>query len=162
MQKTLEERVRAIEDRHEIAQLQAGYIKLNDGGWQGPTHCHPEAVADLFVPDGIWEGPPGIGRGREEIVQLFYSFRAIPFIVHFVMNPLIEVNGDTAHAEWHAIITSTIPPEHAEKQALWTLGKYINDYVRTPDGWRYQHLRFIMMANTLYEQGWARQHFMGV
>lgn len=161
MSKTIEERLRAIEDREEIAQMQARYIDLNDGGWQGPTHCHPEAVAALFTEDGIWEGPPGRAQGHAAITELFRAFQAIPFIVHYVMNPLITVNGDTAHGEWHAIVTSTIPPDGTDPKALWTLGKYINDYERTPAGWRLKHLNFVAAAISPYELGWARQQFLG-
>ncbi|MEM5388822.1 nuclear transport factor 2 family protein [Paraburkholderia phymatum] len=161
MQRTLEERLRILEDQHEIAQLQARYVDLNDGGWQGPTHCQPLAVANLFVDDGIWEGPPGCAQGREAIAELFRSFQAIPFIVHYVTNPLIVVDGDSAHGEWHAIVTSTTPPDRGASQALWTLGKYVNDYSRTPAGWRYTRLRFAAAAITPFELGWAKQQFLG-
>lgn len=165
MRNTIEERLRAIEDREEIAQMQAQYVDLNDGGWDGPTHCHPDAVASLFVEDGVWEGPPGRAQGPEAIAALFRSFQAIPFIVHYVTNPLIVVQDDTAHGEWHAIVTSTIPsailPEGAQPQALWTLGKYINDYVRTSAGWRYKRLNFVASAITPFELGWSRQQFLG-
>ena len=110
---TLEERVQRLEDQDNIAKLQARYNDLNDGGWKGPTHQYPEAVAKLFVEDGIWEGPPGTGiaRGHQEIIALFKEFAAIPFIIHCIMNPLIEVNGDEARGEWHAIIPTTMPGE---------------------------------------------------
>lgn len=160
MNLSLEERVRRIEDREEIAQLQARYIDLNDG-WRGATHAHPEQVADLFAPNGIWEGPPGRAEGRQAIVELFRGFQSIPFIVHYVTNPLIVVEDATAHGEWHAIVTSTVPPEFAPGQALWTLGKYVNDYVRTPAGWRCSHLNFVAAAVTPFEAGWARQQFLG-
>lgn len=154
---SIEQRLQVIEDRDTIARLQAHYVKLNDGGWAGPTHQHPEAVGELFVEDGIWEGPPGRAYGRAAIVELFRSFQAIPFIVHYVTNPLIEVDGDHAHGEWHSIVTAAMPPE---RQALWTLGKYINDYVRTPQGWKYTRLNFVPCAITPFEQGWGKQQFI--
>ena len=159
MQRTLEQRLLLIEDREEIARLQARYVNLNDGGWSGPTHRFPEAVAELFVADGIWEGPETSGRacGRAAIVALFREFSVIPFIVHYITNPLIEIDGDTATGEWHAIVTSTMPGG----QALWTLGKYSNNYLRTPAGWRYTTLRFVAAANSPYELGWGKAQFVG-
>ncbi|EEA01857.1 conserved hypothetical protein [Burkholderia sp. H160] len=159
MTRSIEERLQVIEDREEIAQLQARYVNYNDGGWEGPTHQHPDAVANLFVEDGIWEGPESSGRarGRAAIAALFREFAAIPFIVHYVMNPLIEIEGDTAKGEWHAIVTATMPGGHA----LWTLGKYVNDYVRTSDGWKYQKLCFVPAAISPYELGWGKQQFVG-
>jgi hypothetical protein len=156
---TIEQRLQVIEDREEIVKLQARYINLNDGGWesQGPTHQHPEAVANLFVAEGLWEGPKSAGRaqGREAIAALFRNFAALRFIVHYVTNPLIEIDGDVAAGEWHAIVTSTMP----HGQALWTLGKYLNQYVRTAEGWKYLSLRFEAAAISPYELGWAKMQF---
>jgi len=53
MSRTIEERLRALEDREEILRLKARYVNYNDGGWNGPTHANPQAVADMFVEDGI-------------------------------------------------------------------------------------------------------------
>ena len=122
MAKSLEERIQIIEDQQEIAKLKARYVNLNDGGWKGPTHTNPQAVADMFVEDGVWDGRPSTGyaQGRAEIKQLFEAFGAVPFIVHYVTNPIIEVDGDTATGHWHAMVTMTVPGD----QALWSLGLY--------------------------------------
>jgi len=148
-------RLQRLEDREGIAALQARYINLNDGGWDGPTHRFPDEVAEMFVEDGIWEGPPGRAEGKAAIAALFRSFGAMPFIVHFITNPLIEIRGDQAYGEWHAIVTATTP----DGQAQWALGKYINDYVRGPTGWQYRKLHFIAAAISPYELGWAKQQF---
>jgi len=148
-------RLQRLEDCEAIAALQARYINLNDGGWDGPTHRFPDEVAEMFVEDGTWEGPPGRAEGKAAIVAMFRSFGAMPFIVHFITNPLIEIRGDQAHGEWHAIVTATTP----DGQAQWALGKYINDYVRGATGWQYRKLHFIAAAISPYELGWAKQQF---
>jgi ketosteroid isomerase-like protein len=154
MGKTIEERLRALEDREELIKLKARYVNLNDGGWQGPTHTDPDAVADMFVDDGIWDGSPNAGyaQGRAEIKALFERFRAVKFIVHYVTNPLIEVDGDTANGHWHALVTSTMP----DGTALWILGLYKEQYVRTSRGWRIKVLRFETAVTAPYESGWAK------
>ena len=48
MTKSLEERIRILEDQQEIAKLKARYVNWNDGGWKGPTHTHPQAVAEVL------------------------------------------------------------------------------------------------------------------
>jgi len=153
----LHRRLQKLEDSNEIAKLQARYINLNDGGWDGPTHRFPVEVADLFIDGGVWDGPPGRAEGKAAIIEIFRSFQALPFIVHYVANPLIEVNGDEAYGEWHAIVTSTVP---GSDQALWTLGKYINNYVRTAAGWKYRQLKFVACAISPYELGWAKKQFI--
>lgn len=155
MQKTLEERVKVLEDQQEIIKLKARYVNYNDGGWRGPTHTDPQAVADLFTDDGIWDGRPssGYAEGKAQIKQLFETFGAVPFIVHYVTNPLIEVAGDRATGHWHALVTMTTPTDNA----LWTFGLYIEEYERTADGWKFKSLRFDTAATTPYELGWAKQ-----
>ncbi|MDB5967974.1 MAG: hypothetical protein JWQ90_424 [Hydrocarboniphaga sp.] len=158
MDKTLEQRVQALEDQQAIVRLKARYVNLNDGGWDGKgTHRHAIEVADLFVDDGVWDGRPNAGYavGREGIRALFESFAAVPFIVHYVTNPLIEVDGDIATGHWHALVTATLP----DRQGLWTLGLYKEQYLRTAQGWKFRTLRFETAANTTYDLGWAKQQF---
>lgn len=152
---TLEQRVRILEDRHEIATLKARYVNLNDGGWKGPTHAYPQAVADLFVEDGVWDGRPStpLAQGREAIRTIFENFGVVPFVVHYVANPIIEVDGDTASGHWHALVTMTVPGG----QALWIMGYYLEDYARTEDGWKFKMMRFETAATTPYELGWGKQ-----
>lgn len=156
MSKTLEERVQALEDREAIIQLKARYTHINDGGWKGPTHTDPAAIADMFTEDGVWDGAPSAGyaKGRDAIKALFEGFRAMRFVIHYVSNPLIQVDGDTATGHWHALVTSTMP----EQGALWILGYYKDEYVRTADGWKFKTLRFETAALAPYETGWAAQH----
>lgn len=159
MSKSIEERLRLLEDREEIAQLKARYCNLNDGGWreQGPTHGHVDELKALFVEDALWDGGAVAGRaeGRDEIGELFASFQAIPFVIHNVMNPVIEISGDHATGNWHAVIAATDP----EGQALWTLGIYKEEYVRMAEGWRYKSLIFIPATNAPYELGWGKDQF---
>ena len=155
MTKTLEQRVRILEDRQEIIELKARYINVNDGGWRGPTHTDPEAVANMFVEDGVWDGRPStpLAEGRAAIRTAFENFGVVPFVVHYVTNPIIDVHGDTATGHWHALVTMTVPGD----QALWILGYYIEDYVRTADGWKFKTMRFDTAATTPYELGWGKQ-----
>lgn len=149
----LERRLQVVEDREAIIKLKAAYVNLNDGGWQGPTHCHPDQVAALFTEDGIWDGRPdtGYAEGSEQIRQLFRGFQIMPFIIHYVTNPLIEVDGDEATGHWHAIVTANLP----DGAPHWILGVYRDTYARTANGWKLRTLRFEAAVNRSYSQGWA-------
>lgn len=160
MDKSVEERLQVLEDREAIATLQARYVNLNDGGWAAlPTHRDPHAVAEMFTDDGVWIGPLGLMRadGPDAIAALFVQFQAIPFIVHNIMNPLIEIDGDLARGQWHAVIATTLPGG----QAFWTLGRYNNDYRRTAQGWKCSSMVFEAAAITSYEKGWGAEQFLG-
>lgn len=149
----LQARVRALEDIQEICRLKAGYPHHNDGGWaeKGPTHMG--ACAEDFVADGVWDGRPlaPLAQGRDAIRRMMQEFRATPFVIHYVMNPLIEVDGDTASGKWHALITMTWP----DGSDRWVLGGYDEKYVRTPHGWRYQYMRFIVARSVPQDAGWG-------
>jgi hypothetical protein len=159
MSKTLEERLKVLEDREELIKLKARYVNLNDGGWHGPTHIDPDAVAALFLADGVWDGAPysGYAQGHAAIAALFRRFRAVKFIVHYATNPLIEVDGDSATGHWHALVTSSMPGN----AALWLLGVYKEQYVRTAQGWRIKFLRFETAAAAPYELGWGKAETAG-
>lgn len=142
---SIEERLRLIEDRLDIDRLMSLYCLYNDGGWegQGPSHMGPGA--DLFVEDGIWDcGPIGKAEGRESIRAFFKGARAVPYVTHNVMNPLIVVDGDVAHANWHSIAFAKFPNGMGteDKDGHWSLGNYIADLRRTEEGWRFSRVSF--------------------
>ena len=161
----LKKRLQILEDEQAIARVKARYINYNDGGWseQGPTHSFPEEVAELFTDDGIWDGRPvsGYAEGKDKIRELFTNFQVMPFIVHYVANPLILVDGDTAIGHWHALIAAKMPEQENNTggQARWTLGLYKENFVRTSDGWKIKKLRFEPAANTNYDTGWGLQQW---
>ncbi len=161
MTKTLEERVRALEDREELIQLKARYVNINDGGWKGPTHRDPGAIADMFTEDGVWDARPNAGyaEGREAIRAVFENFAAFKFIVHMPLAPIIEIDGDVATGNWHVLVASTMPDD----SALWILGLYHEKYVRTESGWKIKHLRFEEIVTAPYDLGWSKamQQVMG-
>ena len=154
MTKSLEERVRLIEDREEIMRLRVKYTLFNDGGWNGVgTHHDIDALMELFAPDATWDGTPYNSRaeGWEDIKRLMTEFQATPFVIHNVMNPLIDVDGDTATGNWHAIIPAT-----HEGKAVWVFGNYVESYVRLDGKWKFHHVRFVTAAQSPYEEGWAK------
>jgi hypothetical protein len=48
-----------------------------------------------------------------------------------------------------------------DQQAFWTFGKYLNEYARTADGWRFTKMSFEAAAVPSYEKGWAVEQFIG-
>jgi hypothetical protein len=88
----LEQRLRVLEDVEEIKRLKAQYAALCDNNYD----C--DGIAALFTSDGIWDGSDlGRTEGRDAIRAFFVKApKAFPFAIHNVMNPIIEVSGDTA------------------------------------------------------------------
>jgi SnoaL-like domain len=144
-------RVQVLEDVEAIRQLKAEYCRRLDGGWASKAGTHMGPVADLFTDDGVWDGTPHAPRaqGREQIRQMMIDFRAIPFVMHLVTNPLIEVSGDRASGQWSIIV-----PTNASSEPTLSVGTYDEEYVRTVEGWKFQSLRFIATGSAQQLTGW--------
>ena len=141
---TIEERLQLIEDHQDIVRLMSIYCLCNDGGWegQGPSHMGPSD--ELFVEDGVWDdcGPIGRAQGRENIRALFDKLRAVHYVSHNVMNPVIDVDGDNARGNWHLIALAKFPNAHGteDTDGHWTLGNYFVEFQRTSEGWRFKSM----------------------
>ena len=150
---SLEDRIRLIEDREEISRLRVKYTLFNDGGWNGVgTHHDIDGLMEMFAPDATWDGRPynRFAQGHDDIRQLMIDFQATPFVIHNVMNPIIDVTGDTATGNWHAIIIAT-----NEGHSLWIFGNYEEDYVRLDGKWKFKNVRFVTSVLSPDNAGWV-------
>ena len=140
-------RVRRLEDIEAIRQLKARYCYACDDGYD------VETLVELFVADAVWDGGAlGVAVGREKIRRFFERTPAVmPFAVHMVMNPLIEIDGDTATGAWYLFQAATFAPDGT---ALWGSARYDEAYVRTRDGWKFQSLRLTSHFWTPFGEGW--------
>jgi hypothetical protein len=95
----------------------------------------------LFTADGEWIAPYARARGPAEIAALMArNIPAEPRRKHFIMNSLIEVDGDRAKAR-----TSYLVVLKAVGAGLMpsVAGTYEDVLVRTPGGWRFRERRLI-------------------
>ena len=135
---SLEERVKRLEDITDIMKLQAVYGDLVDKGWNGRRIFASEA-ADLFVEDCVWECKEvaAYARGREQIAAVFGQMNnAIDFYLHSFVNPIIDIDGDMARANWRLVVGDEI-----QGQYNLTYGNEQIEYVRTEAGWRFKSVR---------------------
>jgi len=151
--KTLEERLLVLEDIEEIRKLKARYAAACDDNYDA------DAIAALFTEDAIWDGG-SLGRadGRAAIHKFFSrAAEFFPFAIHNVMNPIIDVEGDRATAQWYLLQPATMAKGN---QAVWLAAVYHDDYVRHDGRWMFKHLRVKSHFLTPYEEGWARKPFV--
>ena len=95
----------------------------------------------LFTDDGEWIAPYSKARGPAEIAALMArNIPAEPRRKHFVMNSLIEVDGDRATAR-----TSYLVVLQAKGASLVpsVAGTYEDVLVRTSAGWRFRERRLV-------------------
>ena len=153
MTESLEAKVQRLSDIEEIKQLKARYASACDDSY------NPEKLAPLFAADAIWDGSIlGFAEGREGIREFFAAASSlVPFAVHQVSNPLIEIDGDTATGEWFLW-----QPMVFGEQALWLSAVYHDKYVRVNGEWLYQHLKLEIRMLTPFEEGPAKTRIVDV
>ena len=156
----LERRIRVLEDIEEIKRLKARYNSYCDDSYD------VDGIAGLFTEDGIWDGGSfaltrrhrGVAVGRAQIRKFFENNSdTLPFAVHMVMNPIIEVDGDTATGIWYLFQAGTVA---AGNQAIWGAARYDDEYRRVDWEWKIKHLRLTSFFWTPFDEGWAKNQFI--
>ncbi len=144
--------LRKLEDVEQIKQLKARYCTCCDNNYDA------EGIASLFVADGVWDGGAlGSGEGHAGIIKFFRRApSAFTFAIHNVMNPIIEVEGDTATGHWYLMQPLTRRSGETES-AMGLAGRYEDDYVRVGGEWKFKRLRFFTRMLTPYDEGWAKK-----
>ena len=147
------EKLQWLFDVEQIKQLKHRYCGYCDEQYD------PDGIAALFVEDGVWDGGPfGKYEGRDAIHKFFANAsNLISFANHYVTNPIIEIDGDTATGRWDLWQPMVSEPETT---ACWLIAKYREEYVRRDDTWMFRTLTVDVKALSPYEQGFAKQRFM--
>jgi len=128
--------VRRLSDIEAIKQLKARYTRLVDAkDW--------EAWGQLFTEDGHLHTDGGPIEGRDNVVAGISKALADAVTVHRLHPPEITLTGpDTASAIWPMTdyVTGTFG---GRALIIRGYGHYHEDYLRTPDGWRFKRSRLI-------------------
>ena len=146
----LERRVRTLEDVEEIKNLVALYCRHCDNNFDA------DAIADLFTEDAVRAGGEwGQYKGREEIRNWYGKLsREAPFTVHMFMNPIIQVDGDTAKGTWYMFAAGTMAVE--EDRAFWAAAWCEDEYARVNGQWKFKRKNVTHSFNTPFDEGWAK------
>lgn len=123
-----------LEDKEAIRELFSEYcFRMDDSRYA--------ELGELFTEDGQWIAPYSQARGPAEIAALMArNIPAEPRRKHFIMNSLIQLDGDRATAR-----TSYLVILQAAGAGLVpsVAGTYVDALVRTPDGWRFRERRLV-------------------
>jgi len=149
---SLEERLQVLEDVESIKKLKARYTLAVDAR-------DTEGVVSLFTADAVWDGG---SFGRYEGADAIRAFfRAVPeqlsFFVHYVSNPLIEVDGNRATGSWYLLEPCTFAKGD---RAVWGSARYDERYRRVGGDWKFEEMRLVSLFWTPYEAGWVKQRFI--
>jgi hypothetical protein len=145
----LARQMREMQDIEAVRVLVARYHLACDGTAETGTHRDPASIAALFAADAVWDIPGGPYTGHSQITAKARELQRIEWIIHLVVNPIVTVDGDTAHGQFKGFVRTR---KSAMAQAQWSIGHYYVDAVRTSEGWRFTRLGW----DYLIEQGVER------
>lgn len=111
-----------------------------------------DGLAALFTKDAVWDGGPfGRYEGREAIRAFFAGApAAVSFAVHYLINPVIGIDGDRATGQWSLWQSMVF---RRTNKAYWLIGQYTDQYVRAADGWLFTRVSLKVRALTPYDLG---------
>ena len=148
------QRVQTLEDIEAIKKLKARYCA-------GADERDEDKFVGCFTEDAVWDGGNfGHFEGKAAIREFFGTIpQVLSFAIHYVMNPRIEVNGDTATGSWYLLEPCTMV--EGGEQATWGVAKYEEEYVREDGEWKIRNLILAPECWTPFDQGWVNQQFIG-
>jgi ketosteroid isomerase-like protein len=122
-----------LRDRHEIRDLVTRYACAVD-------RRDFDAVGACFTPDAETDYTYFKGPIREVLEKIRAGVNGFAMTMHVLGNHLAEVHGDAATSETYAVCYHRRPgvPDGAQ---LVVAMRYLDDLVRTPDGWRIRRRR---------------------
>jgi ketosteroid isomerase-like protein len=118
-------------DRMEIEQLLIRYCHAID---QRDWDAYRAIYTEDAVIDDVSAGP---GNSVDDMVEfLSGALERVVLIQHAVSTSLVDLDGDTAHARTVCHCPVVLDRGNGETQMFFQGLWYIDDLVRTPDGWR--------------------------
>ncbi len=127
------QRLQVLEDVEEIRKLKARYCQACD------DDHNPDKLGPLFTEDAVWEATVmGKAEGRAAIQKMLGDLGKSGTIrnsAHNVMNPVIEVNGDTATGDWRLVMLYTGIYPNGELHYTRIIGWYKEQYARVDGRW---------------------------
>ena len=119
-------------DRAEIRELTARYGRYFDDG-------DAEEFANLFMEDGSMEVVGGpTTNGRYELTEMC---KQVPWgTMHVTVDATVEVDGDSAVQVVNIVVLGR-PATRKDKPTFVGTGRYVDDLVRTTEGWRFSKRR---------------------
>lgn len=96
----------------------------------------------LYADDAVFDVGMGIARGPAEIKTMMQALTTQwHCAMHYMLNPVIKLDGDTASATFTGLFAFTKEPGSAP---IWLSNIYNDTFVRTEAGWRFQSVKVAM------------------
>jgi len=150
----LEAKIQHLQDIEEIRALKHRYsygANILDGQ---PGDL--KAFAALYTEDATFDVGMGTATGPAEIEAMMKELTTQwECAMHYMLNMLIDVDGDTAKATTTGLFAFTTKERPAP---IWLSNIYSETFRRTPDGWRFTSTSLrTAFADPFFLEGYADQ-----
>lgn len=132
MNNELENKIQQVADQLEIDSLLSRYAEAIDRrDYQLLDTCFtPDALVDYSDADGVAGPYPEARAWLEEVLA------PIDEMQHFISNKQIKLDGDSATGECYTLNINGFKLADSSSNHLVVGAKYIDEFTRTPKGWR--------------------------
>lgn len=143
MSMTLEERIRALEDRDAIRELTTRYCQLAVAG-------RSEEIVGLFTRNGVLESGGTREQGHPRLLAMYRTAFATLRPIPFIHNHVVELAGDRATGY------SSVELRMVEDgQAVTAAGHYDDEFEREDGVWRFASRKLVLYHRVPLSRGWA-------
>jgi len=148
---TLEEKIQFLIDLEALKQLKYRYCAYCDDNY------NPDRIVSLFTEDAVWDGGEiGIIQGRDAIREFFAaSSQVVPFAIHSVTNPQIDIDGSIARCKWY-LWQPMVFKDGESRAAYWFSAAYSDICVRREDAWYFQEVKADTRLLCPYDEGFSQ------
>ena len=129
--------IKDLRARTAIEELKATYARGADAVFRTPGPASALALADLFTVDGVLDlGPFGRFEGRAALLNAFENLlpQGTRWSTHYIVSPVIKVDGDVATGSWYYLIKSV--PQGPTAAVIDLLGGYEDQFRKVDGVWR--------------------------
>lgn len=160
---SVEQRLGRLEDLESIRNLKSAYAFHCDNNYDA------DGFRELFVMDSAWESNAfGVYNGIEEITTFIRDLPSqIHWALHYMVNPMISfsADGNLATGRWilieYATMAAVEQSPSKDPEAVVITCTYHDDFVRTPEGWRFKKVRAHFHNVSAWDKGWVKQPYRG-
>jgi hypothetical protein len=147
--------VERIEDREAIRELMNQYCFIQDRGHTSHADEDIDAFLALCAPDFVWDNSDDGSRAHRgpAAVRTYLRglWRRFDSCMHFVHNLSIDLVSP-GHARGRSSFDAA---GDIGGEAFVAAGTYVDEYVRTADGWRFALHREVPFFFVKLSEGWA-------
>lgn len=157
----LRQDVHEVKSRQEIKELRYEYFHTVDvRNYERFTQLFTEeAVLDIEALDDPWGRYVGHEEIRECIELLADQFH---LELHFGLNPVIEVDGDTATGRWYFFGPFVFKDtEYVDPMDSWEAGVYHDEYRLVDGEWKFSEVFVDTVMVTPYDEGFSESELFG-